>query len=217
LHDNTFPNAAKVSCSAYASDERQHEAGKPQVVSHLVIDRLIKILDEDIPLTSLTEGRIALGPHDPATVHAKFKSNIGCCDEYIPCATFDDGIIELLQGALAIGRIEVINIRISQRATRNRIAANSDASSAHRYQNSNYTTARVTHLATGPSILKISKSIASVTVGSSSPTYNDAEGAGCAGAGGLYVGAEMTGAGNSVGGSTTGADMIGFLCLGRFW
>ena len=33
-----------------------------------------------------------------------------------------------------------------------------------------------TNLATGPIMLKISKSIASVTVGSSSPTYREADG-----------------------------------------
>ena len=58
-----------------------------------------------------------------------------------------------------------------------------------------------THLATGPIMLKISNSIASVTVGSNSPTYKDADGALAPVVGGAVY---ATGAGAG-GAETTGA------------
>lgn len=37
-------------------------------ILHLVVDLFIKVLDENIALTGLAQGRVALRPHDPATV-----------------------------------------------------------------------------------------------------------------------------------------------------
>jgi hypothetical protein len=37
------------------------------LISYLVVDLLIKILNKNVALAGLAEGGIALGPHDPAT------------------------------------------------------------------------------------------------------------------------------------------------------
>ena len=34
--------------------------------AHLVVDLLIQVLDENVALASLAQGRVALGPHDAA-------------------------------------------------------------------------------------------------------------------------------------------------------
>ena len=77
---------------------------------------------------------------------------------------------------LTIAGVEVVNVSIAQGTTSNGVAADTNAGESDktwlRKQDIR------AHLATGPIMLKISKSIASVTVGSSSPTYKEAEGAG---------------------------------------
>ena len=75
-----------------------------------------------------------------------------------------------------ISSVKIIHIGISERTACDSIAANTNA----RIISITYYRVAIgqTYLATGPIILKISKSMASVTVGSSSPTYKEAEGEG---------------------------------------
>jgi hypothetical protein len=110
---------------------------------------------------------------------------------------------------LTIACVEIIDIRITQRTTCDSITADADTE----YTDCNQSIAQCTKvietcLATGPIILKISNSIASVTVGSSSPTYREAEGADATdGGGGLYEDAAAGGTEEASGtwGGTSGA------------
>ena len=51
--------------------------------TYLVVNGLIKVFDENIPLTGFTQGGVTLRPHNAAST------------------TLDKGIVELLQSALA--------------------------------------------------------------------------------------------------------------------
>ncbi len=42
--------------------------GSERVVESLVVNELVQVLDEDIALSGLAEGRVTLGPHDAAVV-----------------------------------------------------------------------------------------------------------------------------------------------------
>jgi hypothetical protein len=84
------------------------ERGK-SIVERLVVNGLIKVLDENVALAGLAESRIALRPHDPA------------------CAVFYQRIIELLQRTLAIRSVEVVDVSIAQGATSDGITTDTDA------------------------------------------------------------------------------------------
>ena len=42
--------------------------GSERVVQSLVVDGLVQVLDEDVALTGLAEGRVTLRPHDAAVI-----------------------------------------------------------------------------------------------------------------------------------------------------
>ena len=71
---------------------------------------------------------------------------------------------------LTIRSIEVVDIGISEGTTSDSITADTNASGIVQRMWGDKTLHSETHLATGPIMLKISNNIASVTVGSSSPT-----------------------------------------------
>lgn len=48
---------------------------KIRSITNLVVDSLIKVLDEDVSLTRLTESGVTLGPHDTATQLIRNKPN----------------------------------------------------------------------------------------------------------------------------------------------
>jgi len=127
--------------------ENVTESGKG-VVKSLVVNALVKVLDEDVSLAGLAEGGVTLGPHDSAR------------------AVLDKGVVEMLEGALTVGGVKVVDVGVSERTTGNGVTADSDAIINRCSRDPSH----ATHLATGPIKLKISKSMASVTVLSSSPT-----------------------------------------------
>ena len=112
---------------------------------------------------------------------------------HIPGSALDERVVELFQSTFAceegaraklhkgmhyvhrwfltIGGIEVVDVGITEGTTGHCITANTNTERNESRLSHSGTTKRVaTNLATGPIMLKISKSIASVTVGSSSPT-----------------------------------------------
>jgi hypothetical protein len=74
----------------------------------------------------------------------------------------------VLKGALAVGSVEVVDVGVAERATRHSVTADSDTASSDEVAHA--LNQDFTHEATGPIMLKISKSMASVTELSSSPT-----------------------------------------------
>ena len=111
---------------------------------------------------------------------------------HIPGSALDERVVELFQSTftceegapklhegtnyvhnwfLTIGGIEVVDVGITEGTTGHGITANTNTGgNESRLSHSGATKQVTTNLATGPIMLKISKSIASVTVGSSSPT-----------------------------------------------
>ena len=107
----------------------------------------------------------------------------------LPGTAFDQRVVELLEGALAcigseltengrvtvwretrtICSVEVVDVGVAEMATGDSITADADAA-RHMLEGANCVDSQKTHLATGPIMLKISNNMASVTVGSSSPT-----------------------------------------------
>ena len=75
----------------------------------LVVNALVEVLDEDVSLTSLAEGGVTLGPHDSAR------------------AVLDEGVVEVLEGALTVGSVEIVDVGVSERTTGDGITADSDA------------------------------------------------------------------------------------------
>jgi hypothetical protein len=118
-------------------------------LAHLVVNALVEVLDEDIPLTSLPERRVPLGPHDAAGL------------------VLDERVVEMLKRALSVGGANVVDVGVSERTTGDGVTTDTDATGSAGSVFEDHTK---THEATGPIMLKISKSMASVTEGSSSPT-----------------------------------------------
>jgi hypothetical protein len=158
---------------------REHIAeGDKGVVESLVIDLLVEVLDEDIALTGLAKLRVALRPHDAASRihlpsatchHDQIHRERG--EKNLPCTALDEGIVELLQSTLTIGGIEEVDVGVAERTAGDRITAHTNATKQRWVFVFECVSVRCgSYLATGPIMLKISKSIASVTVGSSSPT-----------------------------------------------
>ena len=83
------------------------EGGKG-VVKGLVVDRLVEVLDEDVALACLAEGWVALRPHDAAR------------------ATLDERVVEVLESALAIVGVEIVDIGVPERTARDGITADTD-------------------------------------------------------------------------------------------
>lgn len=82
--------------------------GGKGVVQGLVVDGDVEVLDEDVASAGLAQSWVALGPHDAAR------------------AALDDGVVQLLQGLLAIDGGVVVDIGVSERATGDGITADAD-------------------------------------------------------------------------------------------
>jgi len=82
--------------------------GGERIVKSLVVDGCIEVLDEDVSLTGLAEGGVTLRPHDAAW------------------STLDESVVELFQSTLSISNVIVVNIGVSERATSDRITANTN-------------------------------------------------------------------------------------------
>jgi len=124
------------------------ESGKG-VVESLVVDRFVKVLDEDVSLTSLSQSRVSLRPHDSAGL------------------VLDQRVVEVLEGLLSIRRVHVVDVGVSEGSSGDGVSADSDA--VHQCVQMTIMW-KATYEATGPTMLKISNNMASVTVLSSSPT-----------------------------------------------
>jgi hypothetical protein len=118
-------------------------------LTDLVINGLVKVLNEDVSLASLPQCRVSLRPHDSAG------------------QVLDQRVVEVLERALSIRSADVVDIGVSEGSTGNGVTADTDTA---RVSIVSGMSGNLTHEATGPIRLKISKSIASVTEGSSSPT-----------------------------------------------
>lgn len=84
------------------------ECGKG-VVESLVVDRFVKVLDEDVSLTSLSQSRVSLRPHDSA--------GLG----------LDDRVVEVIEGSLSVVRVHVVDVGVSEGSSGNGVSADSDA------------------------------------------------------------------------------------------
>jgi hypothetical protein len=78
----------------------------------------------------------------------------------------DQRVVEVLEGLFSIRRVHVVDVGVSEGSSGNGVSADSDAE----YQCVLVTMWNATYEATGPTMMKISNNIASVTVLSSSPT-----------------------------------------------
>jgi len=85
------------------------ESGE-SVVKSLVVDGGIKVLNEDIALTSLAEEWVTLGPHDTARL------------------SLDQGVVELLKSALTIVGAVVVDVGVAERATGDGVTTDTDGS-----------------------------------------------------------------------------------------
>jgi hypothetical protein len=81
---------------------------KELTAAHLVVNGLIQVLDEDVSLPSLPEGRVTLRPHNPAW------------------PVLDQAIVEVFQSSLSVGGIEVVDIGVTERSTSDCITADTD-------------------------------------------------------------------------------------------
>jgi hypothetical protein len=84
--------------------------GGKGVVQSLVVDGGVQVLDEDVTLTSLAQSGVTLRPHDTAGT------------------TLDKSVVQVLKGALAISRVVVVDVGISEGATGNSVTADSNGS-----------------------------------------------------------------------------------------
>lgn len=84
--------------------------GSKGVMESLVVNGDVKVLDEDVALASLAEGRVALRPHDAAGT------------------ALDKGVVEFLEGLLAVGSRVVVHVGVAERTARDSIAADTDRS-----------------------------------------------------------------------------------------
>jgi hypothetical protein len=151
LHSNAFYSRESSGLASLVDTDLAGEnvtKGSKGVVEGLVVNALVEVLDEDVSLSSLSESRVSLTPHDSAW------------------PVLDQGVVEVLESSLAVSRVEVVDVGVSKRSTSHGVSADSDAGVSQREASSPL----LTHLATGPIMLKISNNIASVTDGSSSPT-----------------------------------------------
>jgi hypothetical protein len=83
--------------------------GGKGVVESLVVDSLVEVLDEDVSLTSLSESGVSLRPHDSAGL------------------VLDQRVVEVLESSLAIVRVEVVDVGVSEGSSSDGVSADSDA------------------------------------------------------------------------------------------
>jgi hypothetical protein len=82
----------------------------PRPDTDLVVNLLVKVLDEDVSLASLAESGVTLAPHDAAG------------------AVLDQRVVEVLEGTLTVSRVEVVDVSVAERAAGNSVAADTDRS-----------------------------------------------------------------------------------------
>ena len=70
--------------------------GSKCVVKSLVVNGLVEVLDEDVALTSPSEGWVSLRPHDSAW------------------STSNDRVVELLESSLTVVGIDEVDVGVSQ-------------------------------------------------------------------------------------------------------
>jgi hypothetical protein len=124
------------------------ESGKG-VVESLVVDRFVKVLDKDVSLTSLSQSRVSLRPHDSAGL------------------VLDQRVVEVIEGLFSVVRVHEVDVGVSEGSSGNGVSADSDAVLLALLS---IRSRERTYEATGPIMLKISNNMASVTALSSSPT-----------------------------------------------
>ena len=88
---------------------RQLTSGARRAIAYLVVDALVKVLDEDVSLTGLSESWVSLGPHDSAWL------------------VLDQRVVEVLEGSLTISRAEVVDVGVAKRSSGDGVSADSDA------------------------------------------------------------------------------------------
>jgi hypothetical protein len=84
------------------------ECGKG-VVESLVVDRFVKVFNEDVSLTSLSQSRVSLRPHDSARLG------------------LDQRVVEVVEGSFSIVGVHVVDVGVSEGSSGNGVSANSDA------------------------------------------------------------------------------------------
>jgi len=82
--------------------------GGKGVMKSLVVDGGIQVLNKDVALASLAKGRVTLRPHDAAG------------------SALDQGVVELLEGALTVVGAVVVDVGVSERATGDGVTADTD-------------------------------------------------------------------------------------------
>ena len=93
-----------------------------------MVDRLIKVLDEDVALSGLTQSRVTLRPHDATkrTMSAMFIMTQEAM-VFLPSTALYERVIEPVKSSLAISSVQVVDVGISKGATRNCITADTNA------------------------------------------------------------------------------------------
>ena len=96
--------------------------------ANLMVDCLIKILDENIALSSLAQSGIALRPHDAAkrTMSAMFIMTQEAV-LFLPSTALNERVIEPVKSALAVSSVQVVDVGIAKGATSDGVAADTDA------------------------------------------------------------------------------------------
>ena len=105
--DEAVPERVALAVDGDLARQDVAERGE-RVVERLVVDVLVEVLDEDVAGARLAERRVALRPHDAAR------------------AALDRRVVELLEGALAVVRVEVVDVGVAERATGDGVAADTD-------------------------------------------------------------------------------------------
>jgi len=83
--------------------------GTEGIVQHLVINALVEVLDEDVTLARLANGRITMGPHNA------------------DWTTLDHGVVHGIQGTLSINHHVEVDVGVAKRATSDGVAADANA------------------------------------------------------------------------------------------
>lgn len=84
--------------------------GGESVMEGLVVNGIVKVLDEDVALASLAQSGVTLRPHDTAGL------------------ALDESIVQVLESALTISGVVVVDIGVTERATGDGITADTDGS-----------------------------------------------------------------------------------------
>ena len=82
--------------------------GGKGVVESLVVDRFVKVLDEDVSLTSLSQSRVSLRPHDSAGL------------------SLDQRVVEVLESLLSVHGVHVVDVGVSEGSSSDGVSADSD-------------------------------------------------------------------------------------------